>query len=554
MVFTLSAQYQHNYGTEEAESGRSVKFTKNDEGYILAGLTKYPFIANGDAMLIKVNANGWQIFSKMYGGENQENFNSVRDYENSTSEIRYYALGFTNSFGAEKGDAYLIATDINGNLIFSKTYGGKNYETGNCLQIVRDKEYGTGLVFVGETYSYNETQTSDIYVVRTDLKGNLIRATAIGTEKYKDSGCWIEQTSDYGYIIAGYTYAPCSKDVITSLNANFYIVKLNINLEIEWSRIIDTKYDDYILNDFAYCIKENSDKTYIVTGRTDNPYRSSGKITNTDVALLNLDNNGNVIWMKTYDKGVNDQGRCILQEFDKEGNLNYVISGTTNDSETSNPVVLLHRTDVNGNPLYTITHGIHGKSYGYEIDRGNDEGYAIAGDLYKNSNMGDELFFVETDASGLTSDGCNLKAEMKPYKFKTCAIKGAKQIFVDENMNVDSKELRVILGTQDCPLLVEDASTKSGLLNKFEGFSYDNTGCKIIDYHTLVEDQLMVKFQSEFTGNLEVFSIDGRVEYHENLTSEVDKTIHINNLKAGVYLLKITGANDTIDIIKFVKF
>ncbi|MEJ2271025.1 MAG: hypothetical protein P8X91_00745, partial [Candidatus Bathyarchaeota archaeon] len=60
------------------------------------------------------------MWSQTYGSENQE----VAHWIVETSDGGYAISGYTNSFGDGSYDSWLIKTDVNGNMLWNKTYGG----------------------------------------------------------------------------------------------------------------------------------------------------------------------------------------------------------------------------------------------------------------------------------------------------------------------------------------------------------------------------------------------------------------------------------------------
>jgi hypothetical protein len=127
----------------------------------LAGYT-YPSSAGGlDIILIKTDANGNLIWAKTYGGTNDDMVFSVQQ----TSDGGYILAGGTSSFGAG-GDIFLIKTDANGNLIWAKTYGGMNSDYASSVQQTSDGGY----IVAGYTSSFG-AGWGDIFLIKTDASG-----------------------------------------------------------------------------------------------------------------------------------------------------------------------------------------------------------------------------------------------------------------------------------------------------------------------------------------------------------------------------------------------
>jgi hypothetical protein len=107
--------------------------------------------------------------------------------------------GRTRSFGAGNNDIILIKTDANGNIIWAKTYGGTGYERAYSVQQTSDGGY----ILAGWTNSFGAGER-EIFLIKTDAKGNVQWAKIYGGAS--DDGAFpVQQTSDGGYILASTT-------------------------------------------------------------------------------------------------------------------------------------------------------------------------------------------------------------------------------------------------------------------------------------------------------------------------------------------------------------
>jgi hypothetical protein len=158
------------------------------------------------------------------------------DWGNSliqTSDGGYAIAGTTFSFGAGEADVYVVKLDANGNLQWTKTIGGPDDDEGNSLIQTSDGGYA----IAGYTKSFGAGEAGDVYVVKLDANGNLQWTKTIGGPK-DDGGNSLIQTSDGGYAIAGYTKSFGAGDW------DVYVVKLDANGNLQWTKTIGGPNDE----------------------------------------------------------------------------------------------------------------------------------------------------------------------------------------------------------------------------------------------------------------------------------------------------------------------
>src|ERR1041384_6802638 len=88
--------------------------------------------------MINVQCFAQQVtFQKTYGGASTDMCYSVQQ----TSDGGYIMLGNTDGFGAGIWLIYLIKTDANGDTLWTKTIGGTGYDNGRSVQQTTDGGY-----------------------------------------------------------------------------------------------------------------------------------------------------------------------------------------------------------------------------------------------------------------------------------------------------------------------------------------------------------------------------------------------------------------------------
>ncbi len=153
-------------GFKEATSGTHCLSISHDGDAILAGyIDNYTGGAGAaDAILLKVDKTGELHWAKTYGGTSNDYGFMVQE----TSDSGFIINGYTTSYSQQTSDhdGFLIKTDENGALDWSKIYGTDNSEvTGFGYQ---DSE--NSFIFSGEATDLNSQQKT-IYVVKTDSSG-----------------------------------------------------------------------------------------------------------------------------------------------------------------------------------------------------------------------------------------------------------------------------------------------------------------------------------------------------------------------------------------------
>ncbi|MFZ3169836.1 MAG: hypothetical protein WA130_19665, partial [Candidatus Methanoperedens sp.] len=192
-------QWNKTFGGADNDSARAISQTQ-DGGFVIAGETYSYGAGNGDAWLIKTDANGSEQWSRTFGGTG---FDAI--YSVNLTQGGYILAGETRSYGDVNGDAWLIKTDMNGSEQWNRTYGGPDREYARSL-----KQAGTGFLLAGARY---DGPTSNALLIRTDINGSeQYNRTYGGSEN--DIAYSIQANLDNSIILAGSTasYGSGSED------------------------------------------------------------------------------------------------------------------------------------------------------------------------------------------------------------------------------------------------------------------------------------------------------------------------------------------------------
>lgn len=235
-VFDGQAQIKFNniYTNNGYDFGEGVTQLR-DSSYLVTGSSSSFGDAPAQAFLLHVDSMGNYLWSRDYGGTESDWGRRVFAVEGDG----IYVAGYTNSFGNGSFDYYFFKTDMGGNLLFEKTYGGSKFEKLHGAAMLPD----TTFILVGETMS-NDTEVEDMYIVRLKSNGDTIWTKKMGTTG-KDMARNITLMSDTTVLIVGDYY------VADSLMQKAFAMKMHKDGTVNWMNIVGAK-GNFSLNDVAF--------------------------------------------------------------------------------------------------------------------------------------------------------------------------------------------------------------------------------------------------------------------------------------------------------------
>jgi len=308
--------WSRTFGGELADYGCCARQT-SDGGYIVVGSTMYGTSwedayghGGGQVWLLKTDAEGNEMWNRIFWGDAGGTGYSVEQ----TADGGYVLVGGTGVdagayvLGCGTGlDVWLIKTDSDGNQIWTAAYGGAESETGYCVQQVHDGGY----VLIGETCSYGSGE-SDAWMLRIDAGGNELWNKTFGGTGL-DSGRFIQQTSDGGYVFVGQTSS------FGAQVSHIWLVKTDADGNELWNKTFGAGFWAS-----GNCVRETIDGGYVVTGFVEG---SSAEGYGADVAVIKVDPSGDVLWDLAFGGPEMDIGGEVVQIADGS----YVLTGMTSN-------------------------------------------------------------------------------------------------------------------------------------------------------------------------------------------------------------------------------
>jgi hypothetical protein len=387
-----SIQWQKCIGGTDYEEANAVQQTM-DSGFIVAGMTISDdgdiVSHNGlvDYFIVKLNSLGSIEWTKTLGGSDYDHAHTIKQ----TSDGGYIVAGFTQSsdgdvlgFHGDK-DAWILKLNSVGVIEWQKSLGGSGWD--EALSVIQTADNGYAVVGFSSSIDGDVSGNNgflDVWVVKLTINGIVEWQKSIGGSK-EDAGRSIKQTTEGGYIVAGYTKSTDGDISMNNGNVDFWAVKLGPLGEIEWENALGGTGADY-----ASGIIEVSDG-YIGCGYTGSA--NTGDVTLNkglfDYWIVKLNKSGALVWQKTYGGSDGDWGRSIIQTSDGM----YVVAGETkskNGDVVGNngiQVAWVLKLDTLGGLIWKKPLGGTQGEGGLSIVETNDPGLCLAG--YAWSNNGD---------------------------------------------------------------------------------------------------------------------------------------------------------------------
>ena len=389
-----------------------------DGGYILAGTVYLP---NDHTWVMKLDGNGDISWQRFYSdGALHNEANSIQQ----TKDGGYIVAGRNFFPSGTESNFLIVKLDASGNVTWQKVYGGSGADAVRSIQQTSDGGY----IVAGYTFSFGAGD-ENVWVIKLDNYGDMSwqKTYSVTDPDYaRLEPSSIQETSGGGYIIVSdfYIYAAGAEHV------GFGVTKLNKNGDIVWQRTYGDVSLDFIE---ANSIQQTIDGGYVVAGLISIDSKAQAWV-------IKLDNDGDIVWQKVY-KGVESYSthRSIKKTFDG----GYILLGEATTASHGSYTFLL-KLDADGNISWqkTIKRGAY--DIIYSIQQTNDSKYIMAGSS-STSGYGDrDPFVLKLDSKGEIS-GCEIIDTCDYWADNTSVVSYQINVIV-ESINVVPYDASVYYG------------------------------------------------------------------------------------------------------------
>lgn len=270
-----------------------VSYLKNKSTFMISQKsTTKPFIGQylkGVVLLAvlfwgkSVAGQGWE---RSYGGNKTDRGNALIQ----TIDRGYLMVGFSESFGSDNDqDVYVVKTDIEGNVVWSEVFDEGFYEQGN--EVIQGRNGNFLIVGMSQEFS---TSDRDLYVLSISKSGKFLWSKTYGGAG-DEKGLDITLGVDGGYVIIGETTTTNNGE------SDFFVLKIDDQGNEIWSRTMGTPKDD-----FGGAITTVNDG-YAFAGVSENPIGFDN-----DILVYRISDQGDVKWSERISSSEIEEANDII--------------------------------------------------------------------------------------------------------------------------------------------------------------------------------------------------------------------------------------------------
>lgn len=287
---------------------------------------------------------------------------------------------------------------------WQKNYGGNNADRAMSTKQTSDGGY----IVAGYTLSNNLDVVGarggeDYWVTKLNASGNIVWKKTYGGSG--DDRCYdVQQTADGGYILAGTSNS--SDGQVTNAKGGFdmWIVKINSLGNVSWKKNFGGSDDEA-----AYSIDELSTGGYIISGETKS---QNGNVTNNkggyDFWIVRINATGSLVWQKNYGGSADESAKSVQQCTDGS----FIVAGETvsNDYDVSNNKggedFWVLRLNGNGSVRWKYTYGGTANDNGYSVIQISNGNFIVVGETESDNgdvpdnNGGNDYLVLNLRGSG----------------------------------------------------------------------------------------------------------------------------------------------------------
>jgi len=263
-----------------------------------------------DIFVIKYDSNANLLWTRVIGSNLSEIGNSVATDINGNAYVTGYTSGSLNGNTYNGGiyDGYLIKLDLEGNLLWTQTFGTNSKDLGTGVAVDKNGD----ILVVGQTDGdlngmKNLGKKDDGFIIKFDSNGNTIWTRQVGTALI-DTLCGIAVEKNANFYVVGHTSGNLNGEH-NSGNIDAFLMKYDLNGNLLWSRFFKTQYDD-----IANAVAINNIGDVYVTGETLGSLNEELNSGGFDAYVAKFNSNGDLLWTRSIKTTGEDKGYAVAAD------------------------------------------------------------------------------------------------------------------------------------------------------------------------------------------------------------------------------------------------
>lgn len=346
-----------------------------------------------DWWIIRLNNTGNIVWKKTLGGMGYDYLHQAI----KTPDGKFLCVGETQSNNGDitgfigQIDFWVVEIDLSGNIIWKKCYGGTGIDRAYSACTTDDGNMIiAGMTESGLPHIQNNHGVSDYLIMKIDLQGNVLWQKTYGGSNVDECKS-IKKSGDGGYILSGNSSSANGDRTSNKGELDVWIVKINANGILQWQANFGGSNSDY-----ANAIMEDSEGNIMVAGETYSTDMDASENHNIgmtrDYFILKLSAQGQKLWTKCYGGSDNEYARGIIETSGKEYVIvgeSYSNNGQAPNNKGSADFWLIKVNPIDGSLIWEKKYGSGGHDEPNDMIITFDNNFVSVGNTFPVNSLGD---------------------------------------------------------------------------------------------------------------------------------------------------------------------
>lgn len=269
---------------------------------------------NFDVLLICTSSNGDILWTKIFGGAQVDLCYSQLQTKDGGFVLGGGSYSNDGDVTGNHGDQdfWVLKTDSTGNLLWQQSSGGSDIDV--CYSLAKDKEeniFACGTTKSSNGDVINQHGNYDLWIIKYDPLGKILWSKAYGGTNYETAQT-ILIDSHQKILIGGYTRSSNSDVIVNYGFGDSWIIQIDGE-----GNLLKQKNFGGSGSDNLYSILETADGGYLLTsGTTSRDINIENNLGQEDIWLFKTDVSFNKEWSHNYGGSGNDRPVCVLENPD----------------------------------------------------------------------------------------------------------------------------------------------------------------------------------------------------------------------------------------------